>query len=225
MQKKDTAKYLITFIITGAIFVTAFALSNYFNTKKTQDIKATEDRIAIDLLSSETQFDILKESSCSQLDDSILAEELDSLGSQLNYMENQLGSNNSDVVQLKKYYSILQIKDYLLMKKFSTECKTKPVAIVYFYANNCEDCKKQGYVLTYLRDTYPELRVYSFDYDLDLSAVKTLISINKVPTKLPALIINDKTYIGFMGTEKVEPIIKPLFPIASTTKATSTKAH
>jgi hypothetical protein len=221
-MNKNISKYILTFIITALLFVTAFYLSNYFNNKKTADIKATEDQIAIDLLSSETQFDILKQSSCSQLDDSILADELDTLGSRLNSMENQIGSTNAEVLQLKKYYSILQIKDYLLLSNYGKECHTKPVSIVYFYANDCQDCKKQGYVLTYLRDTYPGLRTYSFDYNIDLSAVKTLISLNKVPTVLPGLIINGKIYNGFMSTENIEDIIKPLLPAIATTSATST---
>jgi hypothetical protein len=174
-------------------------------------------------LSSETQFDILKQSSCSQLDDSILADELDALGNKLNYMEGQIGSTNSEVIRLKKYYSVLQIKDYLLISNYGKECNTKNVSIVYFYSNKCQDCNNQGYVLTYLRDKYPGLRTYSFDFDIDLSAVKTLISLNKIPTTLPALIINNKTYNGFMPTEEVEKIIKPLLPVTATTTATSTK--
>ncbi len=220
---KNLAKYFITFFITALIFSTAFYLSNYFNNKKTQDIKASEDQIAINLLSSETQFDILKQSSCDQLDDSILSDELDVLGGKLNSMENQIGASNTDVTQLKKYYSILQIKDYLLMSTFGKECHTKPVSIVYFYANDCKNCQKQGYVLTYLRSVYPELRVYSFDYNLDLSAVKTLISLNKVPTVLPALVIDNKTYDGFMSSDALDSIIKPLMSTSTKTIATSTK--
>ncbi len=222
MLKNNLSKYIVTFVITALLFSTAFYLSNYFYNKKTADIKATEDQISIDLLSSETQFDILKQSSCDQLDDTILADELNTLGSRLGSMENQVGSTNPDVIQLRKYYSILQIKDYLLMNTYGKGCKTKPVVIVYFYANDCQDCKKQGYVLTYLRDTYPNLRTYSFDYDLDLSALKTLISLNKIPEKLPALMINNTLYNGFMSADEIDKIIKPLMPVGTST-ATSTR--
>jgi hypothetical protein len=222
---KGYSKYIITFVITSLLFITAFYLSNYFDNKKTENIKATEDQISIDLLSSETQFDILKQSPCNQLDDSILADELNTLGSRLNSMESQIGSTNADVIQLKKYYSILQIKDYLLMSSYGKECKTKPVTIVYFYTNNnCQDCTKQGYVLTYLRDTYPGLRTYSLDYNLDVSAVKTLISLDKIPSALPALIINGKVYKGFMAAEDIDKIIKPLLPATATSTATTTKS-
>ena len=224
MFKNNSSKYLVTLAITIALFMTAFGISSYANSKKTADLKGAEDKIAVDLLSSETQFDILKESSCSQLDNNILSDELDSLGNRLNYMEGQLGSTNEDVVQLKKYYSILQIKDYLLMKKYASDCKHQPVSVLYFYDNACNDCTRQGYVLTYLRDTYPTLRIYSFDYGLDLSALKTLISINKVnDTTLPALLINGTTYTGYKSTEELEAIIGPMLPVATSTGTTTKK--
>jgi hypothetical protein len=113
-------------------------------------------------------------------------------------------STNTDVISLKKSYSLLEIKDYLLMKKITERCGQKPIFILYFYNNdNCEDCTKQGYVLTSLREEYPNLRVYSFDYNLDLGAIKSMISIYKVPNKVPALVINGKVYSGFQSVEDI----------------------
>lgn len=221
MIKNNISRYIITFIITALLFAGAFYLSNFFNSKKIQNIKATEDQIALDILSSETQFDILKQSSCDQIDGSVLAGDLNTLGGRLVYMESQMGVDNPEVIQLKKYYSILQIKDYLLMNIYNTNCHKKPVVMMYFYSNDCKDCAQQDYVMTYLHDTYPSIRIYSFDYNIDLSALKTLISINKVPNKLPSLIINGKIYSGFMSTEAIEKIIKPLLP-AGTIKTTAT---
>ena len=217
MLKNNLSKYIITFVITALLFGGAFYLSNYFNNKKTESIKVTEDQISIDLLSSETQFDIFKQSSCDQIDGSILEGDLDTLGNRLRYMEGQIGIDNPEVVQLRKYYSILQIKDYLLMKNYNTNCNKKNVAILYFYSNNCQDCVKQDYVLTDLRDTYPKLHIYYFDYNLDLSALKTLISLNKVSDQTPSFMINDKIYNGFMSSEKLQSIVEPFF--STTTKS------
>ena len=123
-----------------------------------------------------------------------------------------------EISDLKKFYSLLQIKDYLLMKKISERCKMDSVFVLYFYTteSNCAECTKQGYVLTALREKYPEFRVYSFDYALDLPAVKTLISIYDVEdTKLPAMVINGKLVTGFKSVEEVEkmlPALKNLLP-------------
>jgi hypothetical protein len=111
------------------------------------------------------------------------------------------------------------------MKQITERCGQKSVFVLYFYRNdNCSDCAKQGYVLTSLREQYPNLRVYSFDYDVDLSAVKAMISIYKVPKDLPALVINGKVYSGFQSVEAVEKTFPQLKTIKKKdTKDTTTK--
>ena len=219
-------KYFFSFVITAVIFATAIILSNYFSQKKLAEIRGIQDKIAIDILSSETQFSLLEESSCKDIGVGTLSTELGNLEDKLSYTENQRGHGDAEVVALKRYYSLLEIKDYLLMNKISEKCKKTPLSIIYFYStdDNCSDCEREGYVLTHLRETYPDLRVYSFDYDIDLSAVKTLISINKVKKELPALIIKNEAYYGFKGVEDLEKMIPELAAIKASLSATSTNA-
>lgn len=217
-EKIETKKYVFAFIITTLVFLGALGVSNRFSEKRISEIKAVEDKISLDLLSSETQFALLKESSCKSIDHSTaFSEELGSLAAKLSYMEENLGDSNPDVVSLKKYYSLLQIKDYLLVRQVQQKCGVKPITIIYFYSNNgdCEDCKKEGYVLTKLREEYPELRIYSFDYNLDLSAVKTMKSLYGVRNTLPALNIWEENYYGLKSAEDIEKIIPQLKRLAA----------
>jgi len=223
-------KYILTFIITGMIFATALYASNYFSEKRLAEVKSIQDKIAIDILSSETQFSLLEASSCKFVNTNSLSSELSSLEEKLAITEVERGADDSEVQSVKRYYSLLQIKDYLLMKKIAEKCKTSPLSIVYFYSNtgNCPDCEKEGYVLTRIRQDYPEVRVYAFDYNLDLSALQTLISINKIENKLPALMINEVLYYGFHDVSDLEENIPELKVLkasltASSTNATSTK--
>ncbi|MFA5997282.1 MAG: hypothetical protein WC791_02210 [Candidatus Paceibacterota bacterium] len=227
--KIDTKKYVFAFIVTVMVFFGALLISNSFSEKRIAEIKNVEDKISLDILSSETQFALLKESSCKAIDHSTtFSEELSSLSAKLSYMENNLGDEDADVISLKKYYSLLQIKDYLLTAQVEQKCGTKPITIIYFYSNKdgeCVDCVREGYVLTKLREDFPELRIYSFDYNLDLSAVKTMKSIQGVKNKLPALIIWDEPYYGFKTAEDIEKIIPQLKKLrAAQEKAAATKA-
>ena len=159
-------------------FFSASYLSNYFNSKKIGQLKLIQDKIAIDILSSETQFSLLSELSCKNVStSSVLGSELGELGRKLEWGQENLGKSD-EVMYLRKYYSLLQIKDYLLMKKISSRCGVKSAFILYFYTTieNCSECEREGVVLSRLRDKYPELRVYSFDYSTDLSAVKSYAS-------------------------------------------------
>jgi hypothetical protein len=222
----DARKYLIAFVITGAIFTTAFYIASRLDAARVADIRATQDAISIDLLSSETQFELLGNLDCETIaEHPVLTEEINSLADQLSYAEARLGSDNAEVIQLKKQYSLLEIKDYILMQQIAQKCKTKPVSVLYFYSNSgdCPDCSRAGDILTYLRQTYPDLRVYSFDYNLDLSALQTLISLKKVTPTLPAFVIdNQPPAYGFRNLGEMQTLIPALKNLA-TSSATSTK--
>lgn len=219
--------YLVTFLITALIFATALYASNYFNNQRIADIRATQDNISTDILSLETQFDLLAEHSCTDIaENTTLPSELTALGARLSYMESQGPRTDEEVLRLKRLYSLLEIKDYLLMKRVAVKCGLKPVFILYFYSNTgeCKDCEKQGFVLTSLAETYPQLRIYSFDYNLGVSALQTLISVDNVEKNLPALVIQNKTHYGFQSIEDIEKNVPALATLQkSATTATSTR--
>ncbi len=206
-------RYILAFLITSTIFATALIVSNKLSEQKLEQVRAIEDKMSIDILSLETQFDLLSELSCEQIGEStVLSSELSSLARKLSYMEEQRGSDDSEVVRLKRRYSLLQIKDLLLMRKVAAKCDIAPTVVLYFYSNegDCPDCKRQGYVLTKLGDDFDELRIYAFDANLDLSALKTLVSINKVGSELPALVVDGETYSGFKSLNEMREMLPEL---------------
>ena len=218
MEIVDWKKYIIVFFITIGLFLSASYVSNYFADKKINQIKSIQDEIAVNILSSETQFSLLSELSCKNVSGSILSGELGELGRKLEWEEENSGATE-EVSYLKKYYSLLQIKDYLLMKRISERCKVKSAFILYFYttAENCSECEKESLVLSALRDKYPELRVYSFDYSTDLSAVKAMLQIYKIKdTELPALVLGDELLTGFHSIDELELKIKESFKLQET---------
>jgi hypothetical protein len=224
-EPNDWKKYVIVLFITSTIFISGLWISNYLSNKKIDQLKNIESKISLDLLSSETQFSLLQELSCKDVSTTVLSSELNSLADKITFSENNIGNDDDSVVSLKKYYSLLEIKDYLLMKKITERCGQKSIFILYFYKNdNCDDCTKQGYVLTSLREKYPNLRVYSFDYNLDLSSIKAMTSIYKVPDNLPAIVINGKVYSGFKTVEDIEktfPELESIKPVEAPVKTTT----
>lgn len=219
-------RYILAFVITATIFGIAFFIAARFDQERVANVRSMQDAIAIDLLSTETQFELLGNLDCELLGEHpVLTEELSILAERLAYTETSLSDDNEQVVQLKKQYSLLQIKDYLLMQEISRKCGEKPVFILYFYSNeegDCDDCSRAGEVLTYLRQEYPGLRVYSFDYHLELGALQTLIAIRKVNgDRLPAFIINNRAPVyGFKNVEEMEALIPELKDLATSTPQT-----
>jgi hypothetical protein len=216
--------YLVALLITALIFATALFASNFFNAQRVADIQATQDNISIDILSLETQFDLLAEHSCRDIsENSVLSTEIQPLAQRLSYLEGQSNVNQEELTRLKRYYSLLQIKDLLLMREVADKCGLNSEFILYFYSNagDCEDCLEQGYALTGLSEKYPALRVYSFDYNLDLAALRTLIEINDIERALPALVIDGTPRYGLHTIEDIERIVPELVAMARSS-ATST---
>ena len=206
------SKYLVVFLITIGIFVTVFYISNVLTNRKLAELNTIQNNISVDLLSAETQYSLLGELDCSQVTSTVLSDQLNDLSKKIEYLENSSGKSG-ELTQLEKQYSLLEIKDYLLMKEITNRCGQKSVFILYFYttSDNCRECVKQGYVLTDLRQKYPALRVYSFDYGLNLSAVETLIKIYGIKdTELPALVSDRQVYTGFHSVTDIEKLIPKL---------------
>ncbi len=192
----------ITVVLVGTV---AYAIS-YLNQQRVAELSAIEDQLSIDTLSLDTQFSLLETAPCDTASSTDLTGELTDLGNRLAYAEGQLGSDNAEVIRLKEQYSLLEIRDYLITKQLAAACGTKPITVLYFYSNagDCAECAKAGYALSYLRDTYPALRVYSFDYNLNLGALTTLIKVEKLKDALPAFIINGKHFYGFTSLADLE---------------------
>lgn len=218
--------YIIAFVITLGIFVTIIFISRAITNQKIVSLRETQDSIATDILSSETEFSLLSELSCKNIGANTLTQELNSMADKITYGESNIGQNE-DLLRLKKYYFLLEIKDFLLMKKINQRCGTKITPILYIYTpdKDCSDCAKQGYVLTALREKYPDLRVYSFDYNADLSALHALMTIYKVDnTKLPTIIVNEETYTGFHSLEEIEALIPNVVKAQQTKEKAAAKA-
>src|SRR3989338_5333799 len=117
IREANWRTYLLAFVITAAIFGTALYTSNYLNDRRIAEIRETQDNISIDILSLETQFDLLAQHSCRDLaENTILPSELRTLAERLAYMESQRCIDDEEIIRLKRFYSLLQIKDTLLTK-------------------------------------------------------------------------------------------------------------
>lgn len=220
MNTTNPKTYVIALVITLIIFSTAFFVGDRISGIRISQLQGIQDQIAIDILSLETQFELLSQVSCEDLKNSpLLSRELGSLGDRLQTTEIRLGADNDEVLQLKEQYSLLQIKDNLLLSRVSETCDTGITPVLYFYANDCEDCTRAGYALTKLRKDVPQLRVYSFDFDLDLPALKTLIAIHEITKEeLPVFIIDGEKTTGFSTLDELTERLPEILTTATSTE-------
>ncbi len=227
MNNPNYKRYFLALIISLVIFLSGFLASNTLTNKKLESLKTIEDDISLSILSSETEYDILKEVSCDNFkNQTALTKEIGELADNLSILESN-NQNDERIISAKKRYSLLLIKDYLLSKRLTENCGTKPAFVVYFYSNAdvCPECVKTGFALSSLRSDYEKLRVYSFDYSLDLPLIKTFASLYNVKEdQLPAVVINNKLYVGLNNKADIDKLLPKEVKesLGSSTKAKQT---
>jgi len=202
------SKYIAVFTITTLIFIIGLILGNYISSSRLSNIDDLEQEIRSDVMSIEIEYLMLAESPCRQANSTSLTDILYKTGARLDYMEEKLGKDDKDVLRLKEYYSLLELRHWLLQKKEIEECNMGKNIILYFYSNlgDCDGCEEQGFVLDYLRKKNPQLSIYSFDVNIDNIALNTLKSIYKV-TEVPTIVINNKIYPKFKNSNEIEKLL------------------
>jgi len=208
-RKINKFKYLAVFAISTLIFIAGLGLGLAITHYELSGIQDIEERLRADIASAELEYVLIAENPCNPAALSVAASKLDELGQTLNYMENKLGKTNQDVLRLAEYYSLLEIRHWLLMRKVNDECSDKYDLILYFYSNipeECADCEDQGYILSYLKKERPDVYIYSFNVGIDSSALNALKKIYGIET-VPTLVINDETFVGFKTLEEIKEII------------------
>ncbi len=211
MQRKkriNPMKYFLVLVITLAVFLSGIYLGNYSSNQKIELIGDMQNDLRIKTLGVELQYEILAENPCLQINSTPLTEELNSIAERLDFMENQLGEDNIQVINTKEYYSLLQIRHWLLLKRTKEECKHNTLPIFYFYSNrgDCPDCDEQGIILTAMRKKYDFVRVYPFDINIQNPAISTLRSMYAVE-KAPTLIIDDQFFDYYLPKLLIEEMI------------------
>lgn len=210
-MKIDTKRYIIVFLITAMIFTLTFWLSSLFGNKKIEQLRDIQERIALDILSTETRYSLLGQTSCQYVDtggdlEFGLSAELNNLARRLKFMESQVDKNNESLIFIKKYYTLLQIKDYILVEELNRRCGQEIFAILYFHGGECDDCRRQSLVLDQLVSDFPGTRVYWLDRDVDTPAMKTLLSLYKIESA-PTMVVDNKTYEGFISLDDMTELL------------------
>lgn len=205
-RRISVSRVLAAFALTCLIFISGILIGTNISQNKIEDINTIKQELELEL----TQLDLeslLIETVC--IDPLPLVDRINDLETRLNYLETQYEKNDPRIIELKKPYALLEIRHYIRMKKMNEFCNQTYSLILFFYSNANElraESEKQGFVLNYIRSKYDNIKVYSFDSDLDMMIIKDLKTIYNV-TAIPTIVVDGKTYSGFLDKPEVESLI------------------
>jgi hypothetical protein len=201
-------KYVATFSLATLIFISGLIVGQIIAEVKFKEFTAVATELKTSLLAMDTQEKIAEKYLC-DVDIFKLTEEKSKLGRRLAFLEEKYGKNDEKVIALKKEYSLLSIRQWLLVEEFKDNCYGNLTIILFFYSNrrNVSDSEIQGSILDYIYYHYPKkVVIYAFDYDLDLEVINILKEVFGIK-QVPSLIINQKVYTGLVSREMIEELL------------------
>lgn len=199
-------KYLITFFITSTIFLSAFFVSDRVSNSRVEQLNNVQEKISLNILATETRFALLENSSCENVFEGSpleigITRDLNQLVTRIKFLENELGSDNEDVVILKRRYTLLQMKDFLLVQELGKRCDYTVATVLYFHAPDCGDCRNQSIVLDQIRSENSYVRVYWMDTSIEEGTLGTLERLYDVQ-EYPTLVLGEENYPGFTSYDE-----------------------
>tara|TARA_Y100000310_G_scaffold342188_1_gene444203 strand:- start:1100 stop:1747 length:648 start_codon:yes stop_codon:yes gene_type:complete len=204
--------YILALVFTSFIFIIAFLVGIVADRIFLEDVDQFNNEARFDLFRLELRSKLLGEHECTYNYGSPMGDEFLYITNEIMHLEESLGKNNPKVLKLKKYYSLLEIYDWMHYKDIKEKCGADYDLILYFYSNKeiggvkeCE-CDRQGFILGYVKEKNPNVRIYSFDYNLDLEEINILKEIYDVEN-VPTIIVNNNVLHGFSELEDIEYFI------------------
>ena len=208
MAKVNKINLLSALAITALIFFSRFYLNGTLTKSKLGELQELQDSLAVESASIEAQYDLALQNPCSLAGLVDLNNQLNSFGDKLTYLESISSPNDLNVDNLYNYYTVLEVKHFLFINEVNQKCDEKYPTILFFYKNDCPSCKMQGLTLTALKQSSPDVMIYSFNSHSDSKVVSTLKQMYDVSTA-PSLVLNGEKVEGLQSREQISEELNP----------------
>lgn len=206
MERKIHWKYYVaSLFVTLTVFLAGMYFSVFLEKGKLEYLQESVQEIRLSQQDSELEsrlaglFDARRCDVVSKQIESIVPKAAE-LGSKLEFYEANERFQDPLYPLLKQEYTIALTRYWIFVRDFNENCEGGYDIVLYFYSNReCGDCSRQGSVLSYLKDQYPQkVMVFALDYNLDMGTVNVLKNVYNV-TEAPSIVVNEKTHLGYQS--------------------------
>ena len=208
-KKREVSKmkYLAAFSLACLLFIVGIFFGSQITQSKVNDILATEQQTRLQLENLDIEGMLLQDAPCQS--PKLLTEDLETLGTKLTYLESEYSKDDPRILELKKPYTLLELRHYLSLKSMVEKCNQNFTFVLFFYSNEpskMDQSEKEGFVLDYLKKKHENINIYAFDVNLDVPVLNVLKSkYNVVDT--PTVVIDDQVYVGFHDKDEMESVL------------------
>jgi len=210
LRKINWSKIILAFLIASFIFSFGL-LVGYLSKQIVESSTITiEDTLRNEFVNIETLGLLESKYPCDSFVLDKASEKLEYLGQLISLLETKKGKENSDVLELKKLYSVLEVRHMLLTEERNSKCGANYTTILFFYSNN-KDCEKSAekvsFILTYLRNKYNFVRIYSFDLNLNSDISGAMKSYYNIDSCYGVVINDQKVTKEIQDSKDIEYLI------------------
>ncbi|OGI15246.1 hypothetical protein A3K63_04215 [Candidatus Micrarchaeota archaeon RBG_16_49_10] len=203
--KLSTKRHFKTFLYVLFIFLLGVFVGNIITGRISSQFSLDQERISNYLLSMDVQMSLFESNIC-RVDVFKLTEDKVTLGKQLTVLEANSRPDDPELISLKTQYTLLSIRQWLLVERIKKDCSKDITTVLFFYSNdeNKGANEDQGYILDYIYDKYPDFVVtYAMDVDIDTPALIALKDIYDIETT-PTLVVNGERLEGLQPAVEIE---------------------
>jgi hypothetical protein len=203
-------RLILAFLIATFLFFFGLFLGFLAKGFVAQSSLELEQQIQGDIINLETLYLLEDQFPCNPEILDITSERLDYLGELITIMEVKQGKFDPQVLELKKLYTVLEVRHFLLTESRNTQCGSDQNTALFFYSNE-EQCEgpveKTAFVLTFLRNKHENVRVYSFDVNLDSDLIATLKTQYNIQGCSSVVLNKEKINLQVTNADQVEPLL------------------
>ena len=195
---KNKKNYLFAFIIGTFVFIAIFFLTRSLSSIESDRIYSIQGEMAQDIFKDKLIYSFFDEHSCSEESFSQISKDLGYSGKIIDDLEKKLGKDDKNVLEQKKFYTLVLLEHLQFVKDYNDICHTSIPVLLFFYSNQKEktqETEDMGRILDIIARDYPELVIYSFDVNLNSELITKIMNKYNI-TDSPIILVNEHSISG-----------------------------
>lgn len=201
-------RYLASFVIGTLLFLLIIGLSYSIAIYQYTKVSDVQGSTAYSLLEKKISYTFFDDDICSVKRFEEISTSLGEQGKVLEDLENKFGRNNVQVLERKRFYSVLLLEHLDYTQTYNEQCQDYKDSLLFFYSNvgNLDASEKAGRVLDSV-NSENDVFIYSFDLDLDSIIIQELKEKYDIESS-PTIVINGEEKLMWpFSKEKIEDFL------------------
>ncbi len=210
---QNKKRYLLAFIIATVLFIMGFLITHSIAFFEYSRISNLQRDLSYDIFQDKIMHSLFDYDICEKGFLNEISADLGHQGRIIDDLEKKLGKNDKNVLAQKKFYTLVELEHFEFIQQLNLECNFSIPIILFFYSNEKDDIKESenvGDLLTAVYNQYPEVKIYSFDINLDSKLIDLLKEKYFVKVSPTIIIYQGGEAYTIINPKNIDSIIKHL---------------